>query len=93
MSKNLNRRKWMKSISGALILAPLFFLPRQASAKINESLRVQFKYQNTPKENMSCASCLEFLPGKTNKDLGGCKILPGDDEISPDGYCTGWNTM
>lgn len=83
----------MKNISGALVLSPLIFVSRQACANINAGLRTQFKYQNTPKENMNCAICLEFLPGKADKDPGGCKVIPGDDEISPEGYCTRWNTM
>ncbi len=93
MSTDLVRRRWMKNISGSIILVPLFFLSRYAEAKTNEALRAQLKYQITPKESMKCLTCLEFIPGKTNKDLGGCKVLPGDDEISPDGYCTSWNTM
>lgn len=92
MSTDLSRRKWLKNISGALTLAPLLF-PLQAKAITNTGLRAQLKYQNTPKENMNCATCLEFLPGKTDKDLGGCKVIPGDDEISPAGYCTQWNSM
>ena len=83
----------MKNIGGTIVFAPLFLLSRKGEAKTNEPLRAQFKYQNTPKENMKCLSCLEFVPGKTDKDLCGCKILPGDDEISPEGYCLRWNTM
>ena len=42
---------------------------------------------------MTCAVCLEFLPSKVENGPGGCKLLPGDDEISPNGYCIRWNTM
>ncbi len=93
MSTDLNRRIWMKHASVTLALLPSFFFSRQASAKRNVELRAKFKYQSTPLESMSCTSCLEFIPGKTDKDLGGCKILPDDDEIEPNGYCIRWNTM
>jgi hypothetical protein len=93
MSANLNRRKWVMQASVSLALLPVFLFSRTAGAKTNPALRAEFKYQSTPRENMNCTSCLEFIPGKTDKDLGGCKVLPGDDEIEPNGYCTRWNTM
>jgi hypothetical protein len=83
----------MKNASVTIALMPIFLLSRQASAKTNIVLRAEFKYQSTPLDNMNCTACLEFIPGKTAKDLGGCKVLPGDDEIEPNGYCTRWNTM
>lgn len=93
MSTNLTRRKFLQTASVGLVLMPLVAISRQASANTNSIVRAQLKYQNSPKDNMSCTTCLEFIPGKTDKDLGGCKVIPGDDEISPNGYCTKWNTM
>lgn len=93
MTTNLTRRKLLKTAGVALALIPLVGISRQAMANINTAVRAKLKYQSAPKDNMNCSSCLEFLPGKTEKDLGGCKVIPGDDEISPDGYCTSWNSM
>ena len=93
MSTDLNRRKWLKSAVVSLALIPFVFFARQTSANTNAALRLQFKYKNTPQETMSCTSCLEFIPGKTDKDLGGCKLMPGDDQVSPNGYCIRWNSM
>ncbi len=93
MGTDLSRRKWLKNASVTLTLLPLVLISRQAGAKTNATLRAQLKYQSTPQNAMSCLTCLEFIPGKTDKDLGGCKVLPDDDEISPNGYCTRWNTM
>jgi hypothetical protein len=93
MNTDPTRRKLLKTASVAFALLPIFALTKPVRAMTNAEVRGQLKYQNTPKENMSCASCLEFIPGKTGKDLGGCKVIPGDDEISPNGYCTRWNTM
>lgn len=92
MSTNLSRRKFLQTASVALALIPLV-VTRSACANTNTPVRARLKYQDTPNNDMSCASCLEFIPGKTDKDLGGCRVIPGDDEIAPNSYCTSWNTM
>ncbi len=93
MSTHLTRRKFLRIAGLAFALLPLVAFHRQADAGTNTDVRARFKYQDTPKDNMSCTTCLEFIPGKTDKDLGRCRVIPGDDEISPNGYCTKWNTM
>jgi hypothetical protein len=93
MNTNLTRRKFLQTAGIALVLLPIVGISRQAMANTNKALRAKLKYQNTPKDNRSCTACLEFVPGKSEKDLGGCKVIPGDDEISPDGYCSSWNSM
>lgn len=91
MTEHLTRRKFLKAASFSLVLIPLF--TRQASAQTNASVRAQLKYQSRPQDNMNCTACLEFIPGKSEQDSGRCKVIPDDDEISPNGYCTKWNTM
>jgi hypothetical protein len=93
METNLSRRQLLKLASISLALIPVVSIPRQARAGTNAALRSQLKYQDTPKDDMICATCLEFVSGKSDKDLGGCKVIPGDTEISPNGYCVSWNTM
>lgn len=88
---NTTRRHFLKKAGTALALIPFF--DRQANAANNATVRAQLQYQNTPKDGMSCASCLEFLPVQSDPNTGGCKLIPDDDEISPNGYCTKWNTM
>ena len=90
MIKNPLRRKLLKDAGMVVMILPF---ARFACASRNASLRSQFQYQETPLSGKSCSSCLEFLPGKAERDPGGCKRIPGDDEISPDGYCTLWNTL
>ncbi len=93
MSKNITRREFLKTASFALVLIPAVTFSRSAMANTNLTVRAELKYQDLPKDNMSCTTCLEFIPGKTGKDFGKCKVIPGDDEISPSGYCSKWNTM
>jgi hypothetical protein len=33
---------------------------------------------------------MHFIPGKSAADKGGCKIMPGDTEINPNGWCLSW---
>jgi High potential iron-sulfur protein len=83
----------LKIVSLALASAPLVALSNKAEATMNPKVRAQLKYQDNPNGSMSCTNCLEFLPGKTEHDLGRCNKIPEDNEISPNGYCTAWNTM
>jgi hypothetical protein len=48
--------------------------------------RVDLKYQSTPKDGKKCSACVLFVPGKTAKDDGTCKVITG--AISPNGWCT-----
>lgn len=89
----MNRRAWLKRASLALASIPIVVYSELAAARTNEPLRAQLGYQDTPKGDKSCANCLEFIPGSASADAGGCKVIPGDDQISPNGYCTLWNTM
>lgn len=93
MNPDLIRRKVLQAGTLSIVTLPLALLAQQVRAAQNPALRAQFKYQETPFEGKDCSVCLEFLPGKTAKDPGGCKRIPGDDEISPQGYCVLWNTM
>ena len=61
-----------------------------ADAATNATLRTALKYQDKPEGDKSCANCMQFVPGASVKDLGGCKVIPGDTEISPQGYCIVW---
>src|SRR5947209_7581256 len=86
------RRALLKGAGLALASMPLIFVSRQAPGMTAPALRASLKYQDTPKDEMKCATCLDFIPGKSDTDLGGCKRIPGDSEISPSGYCIVWNT-
>ena len=93
MNTNLNRRRLLKSAGIALAWVPLVAVTQEASASSNPTIRAKVKYQDVPMDEKNCSSCLEFIPGKSDKDLGRCKVIPDDDEISPNGYCSLWNTM
>jgi hypothetical protein len=84
-----SRRRAMSLALGGLMLAP--FAPAdRARAAQNAQMRAALKYQDTPMKDQQCSNCAHFIPGKTPKDRGGCQIIPGDTEISPNGWCTAW---
>ena len=85
-----SRRNFLK-IGGSVAAASLLGAGRRAFAAKNEGIRTALKYQDHPgPDNKECSTCMQFVPGKTPTALGGCKIYPGDTEISPKGYCTAW---
>lgn len=83
------RRRFLKT-SAALAMIPVTGVSGGAIAATNASLRTSLKYQGKPDDDKNCANCAQFVAGATPKDLGGCKIIPGDTEISPQGYCIAW---
>jgi len=76
---NPSRRNMLKI--GGLSLA---MIPVIAMAAKNDSMRTSMKYQDHPNGDQSCATCVQFVAPN------GCKIFPGDTEISPKGYCAAY---
>ena len=87
---NSPRREFLKKGAAALAMLPVLFAADPANAATNAALRTALKYQPKPEGDKNCANCLHFVPGANAKALGGCKILPGDNEIAPQAYCVGW---
>lgn len=84
------RRVWLQIAIKAAIAAPLGMLVTQVAAVQNGPTRGALKYQDSPNGGKDCAGCAEFVPGKTPVDRGGCAAIPGDNEISPNGWCVMW---
>lgn len=82
---NPSRRKVLKMGSMALAMIPVV-----AVAAKNDGIRTSMKYKDSPEGDKKCATCNLFVPGASPTDLGGCKVFPGDTEISPNGYCMAW---
>ncbi len=84
------RRQFLKIGGAALAMIPVVAFSDRAFAATNAAMRGALKYQDKPLAEKSCSNCMQFVPGKTATAPGGCKIMPGDTEISPTGYCAGW---
>ncbi|MBU2640529.1 MAG: high-potential iron-sulfur protein [Deltaproteobacteria bacterium] len=85
-----SRRQFLKVGGAAIAMIPVLVISGKAMAAKNAAMRTSMKYQDKPNGDKNCANCMQFVPGKTAKDLGGCKIFAGDTEISPKGYCVAW---
>ncbi len=84
------RRQFLRMGATALALIPMVAWRGNAHAAVNAGMRASMKYQDTPLGDKDCSNCVQFVPGKTPKDLGGCKLFPGDTEIAPKAYCAAW---
>lgn len=78
------RRQFLKMGGAALAMIPVMAVSGHVAAATNAGLRAGLKYQATPSADKSCANCAQFVAPSS------CKIIPGDTEISPKGYCVGW---
>jgi len=85
-----SRRKVVSLAVGGAVLAPWLLRAGRSHAAQNAQMRTALKYQDQPNKDQRCGNCMQFVPGKTPKDRGECKIMPGDTEISPNGWCTAW---
>jgi hypothetical protein len=81
------RRQLLKMGGAAIAMIPVIAVSGRAMAATNAAMRTQMKYQAEAKDGKSCSTCMQFVPGKTATDAGGCKIMAGDTEIAPTGYC------
>jgi hypothetical protein len=81
------RRQLLKMGGAAIAMIPVIAVSGKALAATNAAMRTQMKYQGEPKDGKNCSTCMQFVPGKSATDNGGCKIMAGDTEISPNGYC------
>jgi hypothetical protein len=85
-----DRRQFVRIGSATIIAIPLLAWTRRSFSATNAAVRTSLKYQDKPNGDKSCAGCAQFVPGASATSLGGCKVIPGDTEISPNGYCIAW---
>ena len=78
------RRRFLKIGGAILATTPIVVASARADAATNAAMRTALKYQTTPEGDKSCATCMQFVAP------GSCKLIAGDTEISPQGYCSVW---
>ena len=79
-----NRRAVLK---GAVLLAGLAAIPLTVEAAGTAS-KASMQYQDHPKGNQDCSTCLQFIPGKSASAMGQCNVVAGP--ISPKGWCVAY---
>ena|SRR5664279_273555 len=90
-----SRRYVIKAgVTAAIAVVPLAGFSDRAFATQNAAIRKALKFQTTPNGEKNCKVCINFLPNKdkpNNDDaVNGCKLYPGDTEICPHCYCSGF---
>ncbi|CAN5354636.1 hypothetical protein BH09PSE6_BH09PSE6_24210 [soil metagenome] len=81
-------RRQMLGLGGAAMVGA-WTAASPAHAAQNAALRAALRYQDSPKGEQRCSGCMHFVPGSSG-GRGGCKVMPVDSEISPDGWCISW---
>jgi hypothetical protein len=89
MSVPVTPRRRFVIMSGALVAGGLL-ASHGAQAQTNPALRSALKYQDKPSGANKCDNCMHWIPGPNPKAKGGCKVIPGDTQISPEGWCSAW---
>ena len=89
MTNPTSSRRRFVMISAAALAGGLL-AARGAQAQTNAALRGALKYQDQPKGDQRCNNCMHWVPGANPSAKGGCKVIPGDTQISPTGWCTAW---
>jgi hypothetical protein len=87
---SMDRRRLLATGAAGLVAGVAVTWSGAGRAATNAALRQALKYQDGPKDGKQCNGCTHWVAGATPKDRGGCRILPGDTEISPTGWCSGW---
>ena len=83
-ARQMPRRRFLKMSGTVLATIPIVVISNRADAATNAAVRSALKYQGSPEGDKSCANCVQFVAPSS------CKLIPGDTEISPQGYCTVW---
>ena len=81
----LTREQALKALVLPALAAAIGGTMTIAEAK---SSKAQLKYQDHPHGNQKCAGCKLFIPGKSAKAMGQCKVVAGS--ISPNGWCVAY---
>lgn len=61
---------------------------RLQAADPAKASKSEVQYRDEPNDNQQCSNCLQFIPGKSSKDSGECKVVAG--KISPQGWCSAY---
>jgi hypothetical protein len=87
LADGVGRRDARRGGLGAVAaVAMVWIAPRSALAASDKVSKAAVQYTDTGNApGKDCDDCNLFLPGKSAKDPGTCKIVEG--EISPHGHC------
>ncbi|MEO7128965.1 MAG: high-potential iron-sulfur protein [Rhodoferax sp.] len=83
---NESRRTLIRNgITVAAVVATGLLKTKPAQAQAAKASQAVAMYQPTPHGKDQCDNCIHFIPGKTPKAIGTCKVVEGN--IAPQGWC------
>ena len=82
----MTRQQALKTLVLPALAAAIGATTANAEAK---SSKAALKYQDHPNGSAKCSGCSLFIPGKTAKAMGTCKVVEGS--ISPNGWCVAYS--
>jgi hypothetical protein len=85
--KHPSRKEALRQLIVLPALAGLAVAGTSAIADAKSS-KSAMKYQTTPKGSQKCSGCQLYIPGKSAKANGTCKVVEGS--ISPNGWCVAY---
>jgi hypothetical protein len=83
ISRRSALRTGLNATAGLLAVVVVPGVVKAADVKLAKSTVQYVDAGNMP--HIDCDDCVQFLPGKSAKDKGQCKIVEGD--IDPHGHC------
>src|SRR5262249_63990 len=78
-----------RSILPFLASVPALGLVGRAALAQQKATKQAMKYQDKPNADNECDKCVQFIPGKSAKAPGTCKVVDGS--ISPKGWCLAYS--
>lgn len=86
--QSITRRSFLKgtALLATIAVTPALVMSEEAAAA--KLAKPAMQYQDTPKGTQDCVKCIQFVPGKTAKADGTCKVVEGS--ISPKGWCVAY---
>ena len=84
---SMSRRKALRrALGGVAGTGIVWLVDRGAFAASSKLAKAAMQYTDTGNvPDKDCDDCSQFVPGKTAKDTGTCKLVEGD--IDPHGHC------
>jgi hypothetical protein len=81
----MNTTPTRRAVLAWLAAAPaIAFVGRRSLAQA-KATKAAMKYQDKPNAGNECDKCLQYVPGKSAKAPGTCKVVEGS--VSPKGWC------
>ena len=85
-----SRRRFVKIGSASIVAIPLLALTGRSFAATNAAMRDCAQVPGQAQRRQGVRRLHAVRSWQDARRPGGCKLMPGDTEISPKGYCTAW---